>query len=155
MIYRYSLKPTEENKEFRTRSINGVNLHIDHWSYSDTPLSFVGFEDSVLEEKATTKEDFDIGHRTTTTRVPDPPVITAIEKKIVREDPVIEALTPTVVKQRRQSTQIVIHTDKQLRTHLISKGYGMKELITYSHVQLYELLLLEHDLETKGVPNGE
>jgi hypothetical protein len=153
MIYRYSLKPTAENVDFGTRTINGVNLHVGHWSYSDTPLSFKGFESSVIEERANSKEEFN-DPKPVATRVVDqePTVVPTPIHKIETNHPEVsqpmidepDLLPPKLsISKKREATNIVVHTDKQLRTHLMTRGFSLTELITYSHAQLYELLLLD------------
>jgi hypothetical protein len=156
MIYRYSLKPVEENVKFQTRTINGVSLHINQWSYSDTALSFDGFEHLVLEEKAPTKEGFSQVHHVapsvTATRVIESiaPVSVPVMEPMVKEKK---------VRMKRHTPSVFVYSEKQLQNHLVARGFSLTELLLYSQAQLYELLLIDLEIEnspiSEGALNGE
>jgi hypothetical protein len=161
MIYRYSLKPVEENVKFQTRTINGVSLHINQWSYSDTSLSFDGFEHLVLEERAPTKEGFSQVHHAapsvTATRVIES--IAPVSVPVIEPIIVMPLVKEKKVRMKRHIPSIVIYSEKRLHNHLIARGFSLAELLTYSQAQLYELLLIELEIENspslEGALNGE
>lgn len=139
MIYRYKLKPTDENLKLKSRVINGVKLTVDDWVRSDTALSFVGFENSILAERSKNSGDFDKTRH--------------VAKRVVEEPAVVtQVIAPRIKRQyiKKIDSGIKFYEEDELYAHLVEAGFTESELHDLTRIQLYELALINSELQGDG-----
>jgi hypothetical protein len=59
MVHRYRLSNSPKLYDRKAVEINGTKFFKDRWLYSASPLNIKGFEDIVVEESASTKDEFE------------------------------------------------------------------------------------------------
>jgi len=112
MIYRYKLKECEENKNFNSRRLEGLNFYKDKWIYSGSPLVLAGVERLVTTEKAKHKEDFNLK------TVPKAQKQTVEEMTKPKEPPVEKKKT---IKEWQKEALLEGFTKKELKGLTISE----------------------------------
>lgn len=140
MVHRYRLSNSPKLYDKKAVEINGNKIFKDRWLYSASPLNIKGFEDIVIEENASNKEEFNKIDK---------------ERREEKQRSILERGQQSAQnkklefkKQIDSLTEDQLYSNSKKDLYIICKKIGFKdyEIDNLKKDQLVDLILLEREV---------